>query len=301
MDPKYSFQYSDKIALPWVVKNLKHFLFPDISKKGDRIQKSFQGVIATDEKKPVGLILSTFGDTQADARIHSLRVHPEYENQGIGTQLLHKLQVELANAGCRHIVGHFRSHWKSNESLVKMLTRAGWSDPREDLVIVKGKAARAVTVFTHDQVHLPDGYRFMPFADLTQEQEEYIRTRKREENWYDDILDPFLQARSMNATASIALMKEEQVVGWVISHLIAPHLNEYTSLFIDPAVRSFKLAHLLMRETMVRQANSEVSDFLITAKSDNSIMSRYVLRHAPPTDLFVTRSMHVEKHLNSES
>jgi GNAT superfamily N-acetyltransferase len=293
----YSYEYSNAISLGWVMKHIPQFMFPDLSKKKDRIKKMFCGVIATSDKTPVGLILSTFGRTKAEARIHSYLVHPEHRNRGIGTRLLHELEKNLINEGCRSVDGTFRSHWKSAEDLQKILAKDGWTKPEQDLIIVRGETKKVLKLFMDDRLQLPDGYAFTPFTGLSNEEKNLIREKKKNKNWYPDILDPFIYEDTINPVSSLALKYHDIVIGWVISHLISKDLNEFTSLFIDADHRSFKLAHLLMRETINRVHDHGIKNFLITSKSDNYVMARFLIRHAPHTGVFFTKTFYISKQL----
>ena len=72
----FEYQISDKVTLHWVIDKMPQFLFPDLSKKKDRIDKMMTGVIATLDKKPVGLLLSTDDHTATNFRIHSYAGSP---------------------------------------------------------------------------------------------------------------------------------------------------------------------------------------------------------------------------------
>ena len=73
-----TYQFSDQITIDWLVKNIPQFLFPDLSKQQTRIQKPFIGVLAINNRQPIGLILASSALTQANYRIHSFLVHPSY-------------------------------------------------------------------------------------------------------------------------------------------------------------------------------------------------------------------------------
>ena len=296
----YQFEYSNQIALPWIVQHMKPFLFPDLSKKQARIRKMMSGVVASLDKQPVGLILSTYGSSKAQARVHSFVVHPDHRNKGIGTRLLTSLEENLASEGCETIDGSFREHWKSTDALRNVLAKCGWILPEQDLIIVRGEARKVLKLFMDDQLTLPEEYHFHPFTGLTEEQQGYIRKRKEKDNWYPDILDPFVYPATINPVTSLALMRGDEVVGWVISHMISKDLNEFTSLFIDPSVRSYKMAHLLMRETINRQHDHGIPNFLITSKYDNYVMARFLIRHAPHTDVFFTRTYRTMRRIPAQ-
>lgn len=293
----YQYEYSNKIALPWVVKNMQQFLYPDLTKKQDRIQKLMCGVVASINKAPVGLILGTFGSSKEEARIHSFLVDPMHQNKGVGKKLLDTLELNLRSEGCKVVDGSFRQHWKSAPALRSILEQNKWTPPEEELIIVKGEAKKVLKLFMDDRIQLPEGFSFKPFVGLSDEDKQYIRKRKAEEGWYPDVLDPFIFEETINPITSLALMHGDTVVGWVMSHQISKNLNEFTSLFIDGEVRTYKLAHLLMRETIHRQHDHGIPEFLITAQRSNSLMSRFLIRHADETGVFFTKTYRSQKTL----
>lgn len=296
--PDYKYQYSDEVGLDWVIEKMPQYLFPDLSKKKDRISKPFLGVIATLDNRPAGLLLASLDQVGENLRIHSFLVHPDHRNRGVGTALVKTLEESTKNSGITKMDIYFRSHWKSRAYLEKMFKNLGWNDPEEDLIIVKGLAKKVLKLFMHDKIVLPEKYSFEPFLRLNAADTAYIKRKKKEEDWYLDYLDPFVQMKTIFDAGSIALKYDNQVIGWVISHLIAPDLNEFTALFVDAAHRPFKQAHLLMREAIMRQDAAGISNFLITSKTDNYVMSRFLLRHAEETEVFLTKSLHTVKLIN---
>ncbi len=272
------------------------YLFPDLSKKKDRINKAFSGIIATIDKRPVGLLLASFDNDGKSARLHSLVVHPEHRNKGVGTGMWTTMEKNLTSEGAQQIDAYYRSHWKSRPYLERILTKQKWQLPKEDLIIVKVRVENILELFVRDQLYLPDEYSFTPFLQLSVEDKQLIESQKGEENAFLDYLDPFLEAGSIYGPSSLAIKYQDHIVGWLISHLIAPDLIEYTSLYIDREHRSFKLAHFLMRQGVINQQESGISKFLITAKLENRVMGRFLKRHIEHADV-VTKSLYSKKEI----
>ena len=292
----YDYQFSNKIGLPWVIKNMPRFLFPDLSKKKDRIQKLFCGVLGSMDRKPVGLILSTLDQKGTTARIHSLLVHPDHRNQKIATNLMTRLESELVKMGVEQIDGYFRSHWKSGDHINALLGTQQWSQPKEALTIVRGLAVNALKVFSQHKSDLTDGYAFVDYDHLHEKDREEILLQGNN-RWYPSQLNPFANPSSIYPPSSIFLRYEHKIVGWVVTHLVAPDLNEFTSLFLDPQHRSFRNAHRLMHEGIDQQVRTGIANFMITARTENKTMSRYVQRHAKTADLLLTKSLYSHKQL----
>jgi len=294
----YEYQFSDKIGLPWVIEKMPQYLFPDLAKKKKRIKKLLCGIIATKEKKPVGLVLGSFDQAGTSVRIHSMMVHPEHRGKGIATEMLNALELSVAQKGAKAIDGHFRSHWKSVKAIERLLRSRDWTAPQEALVLVRGEASRVLSLFMDDRLSLDPGYSFITHSELTPQHRDQIQSIRRNAK-LDQYLDPFIQEETILSAASIFLLHESRVVGWVIAHLIATDLSEYTALFIHSDHRSYKHAHLLMRKAIYQQHSNNVKHFLITAKHNNSIMIKFLLRHAEDTGVFLTRSMQSSKALSS--
>lgn len=293
----YRYQYSNQIALPWVIDNLPHFLFPDLSKKKDRIKKPFSGVLATLDKQPVGLILSSYEQTGTQARVHSFAVHPDHHKKGVGTTLLQTLTEHLRTEGCQQIEGYYRSHWASVPALTRILKHLDWAPPQLDLVIVRGEPHQTIHLFQKGDPQLPEGYTFDTYQSLTVGEREQIREKKQRDNWYADDLDPFIYEESINDRSSLLVRFNDEVIGWVISHLITEDTNEFTSLFIDPGHRPFRLTHFLMREAITHQLEDKIPYFLITSKANGNPMVRFLLRHIPTHEVFASNAYRSYKNL----
>lgn len=293
----YQYEYSNRITLEWLIKHMPQFLFPDLSKKKGRIKKPFSGVVASSNKHPVGLILSTYDQTGATARIHSCWVHPSHRGRRVGTQLFYKLEKMLKQEGCAQLDGHFRSHWPSVPIIKKLLAGQKWTEPEVDLLMVKGETSKAMRVLLNKETPLPEGYSIFPWTELTEEEKASILHKKQAEDWYPDMLNPFVYEQSINPATSIGLKYQGEVMGWLVSHLISNDTNEFTNIFVDSSHRLFKLTAILMREATLRLVESGTPNYVIAAKADNRVMSRFMLRNWEETECFITRSFYSKKEL----
>lgn len=292
------YQYNNKTSLPWVIKNLPDFLFPNLAEKVNQHPGPLQGVLATENKVPRGLILSEYNPGNKSARIASFVVHPDHHGKGIGTNLLAILEKSLKSEGCQHLEGNFRTHWTFVKALKKVLKNADWSQPREDLIVAKGEARKAMPVFACRIATDDSNSTVIPFSEINNAQRSEMLERKNLNNWYPDLLNPFRHEKSRHDETSLALLSNNKVEGWVISHQIGADINEFTSLFLDPKVRSYKTASRLIGESLARQSATELTSYLVTVKADNRVMRKLFERNAAACGVFLTKSMYVDKHLS---
>ncbi|HHP7242940.1 MAG TPA: GNAT family N-acetyltransferase [Cyclobacteriaceae bacterium] len=274
---------------------MKWLVFPDVTKKGDRIKKDFKGTLALHDSKPVGLAFGLPDEVNKRFRLVSLKVSPEHQNQKIATRLLYNLEKAIKTEGYCEIELHYRSHWKTIPVLKKMLTRLAWTDPVFTLRICQSKIEQAFPVF-HSNHQLPEGYEFTAWKDVTNEEKKIINSKKEQEAWFTDDVSPFQLSHMIEHNVSIALRYYNEIVGWLVIHQITPETLEYTALFVDDHHRTFKIGHLLMGESINRQAEQKsFPKFLFTVKASNKIMVRFIERNGPVNGMVVTDVYEVKK------
>ncbi len=295
---EYKFQYSDAISIKWIEKNLKGLIFPDITKKADRIQKSFRGVLAKSGDQAVGLVIGLSDQHNKNFRLVSLKVNPRHQNRKIATRLLLALEQSLKKEGFISQELHYRSHWPTVPILKKLLSRLSWSEPIFTLRICQSLIEQAFPVF-HSNHELPEGYAFTSWSEVTTAEKEQIRNRQAKEQWYPEDVSPFQLEHIIEPLSSVALRHKGDIVGWLVMHQITHETLEYTALFVDDNHRSFKIGHLLMGEGIQRQAkHGEFPKFLFTAKAENKPMVRFIERNGAVNGMIITDVYEVKKSLN---
>ncbi len=294
---EYTFQYSADIPLTWVEHNVKDLVFPDITKKGDRIQKDFQGVLASASSVPVGMVLGLKDKEKKHFRIMSLKVKPDHQNNGIGIRLVKALEDSLKKEGVAQLELQYRSHWKTKDTLVRLLKKLNWNEPRFTLRICQSLIEQAFPVF-HSRHNLPEHYEFTKWGDVTEDEKEQIREKHASGPWYPEDVSPFILEHMIEQDVSIALRYKGEIIGWLIIHKITPETLEYTSLFIDDEHRNFKMGHLLMGEGIDWQAAQEkYPKYLFTVKAENKMMVRFIERNGPVNGMIVTDVFEVTKEM----
>jgi GNAT superfamily N-acetyltransferase len=254
----YKFQYSAAISLKWIKDNMMGLIFPDITKRGDRIQKNFKGVIVSKNNVPVGMILGLSDMNLKDFRIMSFRVKPDHENNKLGFRLLMALEDNLKKEGFERIELQFRSHWKSLFVLKKLLQKTNWKEPAFNMRICQSLVEQAFPVF-HTGHQLTTDYTFTSWKLVSDQEKEDIKKRHNQNRWYPEEVSPFILVDIIEHEVSLALRYKDQIVGWLIIHQISDETLEYTSLFIDESHRSFKMGHLLMGEGILRQSRQRIA------------------------------------------
>lgn len=294
----YRIQYSASIPLPWIRDHMKDLIFPDVTKKGDRLQKNFKGVMAKAGDQAVGLVLGLADRSGQNFRVLSLKVSPLHQNRKIATRMMLALEQSLKKEGFQSIDLQYRSHWPTIPVLKKLMTRLAWEEPEFALRICQSLIEQAFPVF-HSNHKLPEGYVFTPWREVTVEEKKAIRKRQAAENWYPEDVSPFQVEHIIEPNSSIALRHQDGIVGWLVMHQITPETLEYTALFVDEAHRSFKIGHLLMGEGIHRQAkHGKFPKYLFTVKAENKTMVRFIGRNGAVNGMNITDVFEVRKKLS---
>lgn len=293
-----TYQYSDHITIDWLVKNLPQFLFPNLAKQQARIEKPFIGWIAAKDRQPVGLILANGEVTQRTFRIHSFLVHPQFQNQKIGTTLFKKLEETIKSINGQKIELVYKSHWKSVDYIQLILKRNNWGTPKSQLIMTKWAVDKVLSYFSKSSIL--DTFFLFPFTQLKKSDTEFIQNKKQSTKgqWFDKALEPFLASNTIDLQCSFALKSEDEIIGWIVAHRIQKDLNELTALFIDEKHRRFKLAYGMILTSLLAQQKLGIPQFLVTSKLDGNAVGKLLSREGERNGLFCTTSYYVEKHLD---
>lgn len=102
----------------------------EILKKVQRDPELF--LLATHEGRIIGTVIGGFDGRRG--LIYHLAVDRDYQEQGIGTQLMDELEMRLREKGC---VRSYLLVTKENESAIRFYVKRGWQ--HMDHVVIYGK------------------------------------------------------------------------------------------------------------------------------------------------------------------
>ncbi|MFK7981054.1 MAG: GNAT family N-acetyltransferase [Saprospiraceae bacterium] len=291
-----TYQFSDQITIDWLVKKMSQFLFPDLSKQQTRIKKPFIGVLAIQNRQPIGLILASSESTQTIYRIHSFLVHPSFRQQKIGSHLVQQLEQHIQQRGGKKVEGMYRSHWKSVLFIQQILQQQGWTEPKAKLIMANGKAADALAYFGKSSP-LFNTFTFLSFTQMENSDLEFIQQKQTSTQWFAPELHPLTAQSTIHPACSFLLKKEKEIIGWIVSHHLQADLNEITAFFIDKKYSSYKLAYRMIQLVLTKQLALGIPKFLATSKMDGNPVAKLIERGGKVTDVFCTKGVYSSKQL----
>ena len=246
------------------------------------------------EAEPIGLILARYSqfpeeDNKIYGQILSLFVVPSYRCQGIGKELLAHMEKEFKNRGCAEVEIRYLSS-PNTPALEQILTRQNWSTPKATALICYATTANVentkqphLTKYLDRLLaHIPNDYTIFPWHNLTATEREIIEQQIQSDHLVARF-NPFLEEDKLEPINSLGLRYQDRVVGWVITHRIAPDTIRYTQMFVDPATQPLSRSILLLAKAIQLQVEAkQATKGTFRVDVDNKPMVKFVYRRLAP-------------------
>ena len=214
-------------------------------------------------------------------------IAPNFRKKGHGTRLLAKLDELAMRLNKTELCIKYRTYWKSNQHWEKMLALAKWSEP--EVVLHYFSLPDINTQFHKDwfkNSSLPHNYHVETWNDQSYET---LKSLLKESDWKGVVpveLSPFQFPEKILPHVSLLLYKDQEIVGWLICHLLQPDIAHVTSLFTHPnTARGVGLQ--FVAEAAKRRDSGRRVVFMV--KKDNSLVLHMIEKYADKDKLEVTQ------------
>ncbi|MEG3440330.1 GNAT family N-acetyltransferase [Pannus brasiliensis CCIBt3594] len=188
------------------------------------------------DSRAIGLALAKIDNYKAD--LISLFVHPEHRQKGLGKALLTFLEFELKSKNCSQLSVVYLCN-QTTLYFEKIMQKLNWLEPQPRMLVYEAliqdfKDLSWLKLYTS----MPSGYTIFPWIELSQQDREFIQNQKSYFLEYPEILSPFQEEENMEVTNSLGLRYQDKVIGWMITHRVAPDTIRYTKLFVKRELQS---------------------------------------------------------------
>ena len=182
--------------------------------------------------QPIGLALAEIRPDGQSVEVLSIFVKPIYRQQGVGTALFNRLAAELRRRGCTtaHLV--YTSGQPTTLALERMLQKGNWTSPQPRMLVCKTSLDRIVQAPWMQRSALPSSYQICRWTEVTPAERFDIQQRQKLLSWIPPDLVPFHYEQNLEPLNSLGLRYQGQVVGWMITHRLAPDTIRYTCSFV---------------------------------------------------------------------
>ncbi|NEQ73973.1 MAG: TIGR03032 family protein [Okeania sp. SIO2C9] len=272
--------------------------FPSIKKHWQTFQQKgiLMGISASVAGEMVGLAIAEITPTQeniSQAEVLSLFVLPEYRHQGIGTTLVKHLETALAAQKCPQVIVKYQATELTTSALEPLLRKRNWQPPKETFWLAKmsmEKIAQAPWLYKHI---LPDSFTIFPWSELTDAEKQQIQQTLD----YPTSLSPFEDNSRLEPLNSLGLRYGDEVVGWMVTHRVAPDTIRYSTMFVAQRFQKLGRGVALIAEALKQQIASPVPNCTWGVAMENQQMVKFLRRRLAPYTTFISESRQSGKRL----
>lgn len=254
---------------------------------------------ATYQGLPIGILIAECKPLIQTALIQTIFVMEEHRHHGVGTQLLEAFHEELKKLNYLLLLFTYSSDEPWAPSLEHIIATLGWPKPRIVEIECLFDAFTFDPPWIHLQITLPTGYNTFPWAELLPDQRRKLMHQQKS-GLFPENLSPFNAEQQIEQLNSLGLEYKGEVIGWMITHRIAPDTIRYSSLFIQRRWQMSGVAILLLRDSILKQKQSEVhwAKLRLNIGDTESSWLQFVKRRLMPYAHHITTHKEAWKQLN---
>jgi GNAT superfamily N-acetyltransferase len=254
--------------------------FPSIAKRWQVFEPrgALHGIAAFDAQYCVGLALVEILPEHKWMDLISLFVSPTHRQQGIGTQILQRLQKLAVQLNCPQIQVKYQATELAQIALEPIFTTLNWSIPEMEFLLVESTTDRIQQAPWIHRYPLPKSLILFPWTELTATEAEHLQQRQD----YPKALSPFSDDPRLEPLTSLGIRYQNRVVGWVITHRITVDTIRYSTMYVEPPFQQLGRGVSLFVEAIKRQLDSPIPKGKYAVAKENMPMIRFVQRHAAP-------------------
>lgn len=260
----------------------KHMTFPGMQYLLERTETE-NAVFAytiTYMNQPVGLSIGEINQQEESAEILSLFVEPTHRNRGVSTQLVKFIEDEVKAKGCQHLAMTYLSGKPTTYSLERVLQKCHWAEPQVHEIIGKGHIDNVIKMpWVNKEGYFVNSYEIFPWSSLSNEEKMSIQKQKDK---IPQDLYPLQYMANMERVNSIGLRYRGDVVGWLISHRIAPDTIRFTCSYIRHDLQKIGRNLGLMAEAIKRQHQAKIPYIIWTTPMHHQGMVEFTKKRISP-------------------
>ena len=239
------------------------------------------GAVAGDGT-PVGLALG-MGGPNGEFEMISIHVLPFWRRSGLGRALQDALCDAFATRNYRLAV-HFFTVDADDQGFAKFLAACSWRKPIVRQLVCRTDLARAFETPWLRDAPLPDGYSVIAWGEIGAAARVDLKARHAANpSLWPASLDPFHHETGCDQTTSLALLRGDEVVGWVLTHPLDDDTLRWTcSWVIDGLQGAARIVPLWWQVARRQRETSTRPNFIWTVPMEQPRMARFATRRMRP-------------------
>ncbi len=261
---------------------------------------------ATWEEKPIGLVLASEMNFLHFAELYSIYVIEPHRHCKIATQMLSLLESELVKLGSNYITFVYPTEDPTTPYLENLLQNLGWSSPRLFSIHCRFDEKMLTSPWLNKDLQLSSAFSIFPWKELTAEERRFL-IHQQEQGAFSPSVSPFGKEEAiLENINSLGLRYNNKVVGWMITHRVAPDTIRYSALYIQREFQYRKEAIILLSKAIKLQKEAGVPWGIMDiniAQIEPSYLQFVQKRYIPfaHTVTYTRHSFHQLRDVNFES
>ena len=178
--------------------------------------------------RPVGLALFE-KTTSSTAVLRSVWVESDFRRRGIGLELLQKAAAALAEQGVRRVEAIHRSTLEDRVAFESLLKRAGWTRPEMRMMVLESTFEGMLrSPVMANPPPLDSRFTIVPWQEVDPLEIERLAAGRHfhVEVW------PLNYGPNFHRETSVGVMRDGELVGWVVNHPKAPGVLRFTTSWL---------------------------------------------------------------------
>lgn len=266
------------MTVEFVMENLEKYTYPNIKKQiqSIEIKNPILAVSVRKDDNLIGLCLAEYDSDQPVSEIFSFYIDPDYRNKGIGNEMLLKTEQILQHKGFKAISCYYWSSWPSFEATKHILTKQGYSEPEKLMHVFKTDIERVAKIPWKENVVLPEELEIVQWSWVSPDEKAELLNEQEINPFFPAYLSPFSHEDKIAYYTSLALKKNDKVVGWLMTYWNDRETLEYNNLFIKKEHReSLKIPMEMIKTASMLQVQQGVHNILWSVGQENPQLESY--------------------------
>jgi uncharacterized membrane protein len=212
----------------------------------------------------------------------SVFVEPTYRFQGVGTDLMTRLEQELIFRGCTDAKLIYTSGQPTTPAFERLLQKCNWTPPKPRMLVCKSSIDKIVHAPWMQKTKLPDSYSIFPWSEITEA--ERLALQKPEERfpWIPETLIPFIHEENFEPLNSLGLRYQGELVGWMITHRVSVDTIRYACGFLRPDLQKMGRFIPLLANAIHIQNKANILNCICVVSLQRNAMVNFVKKRMAP-------------------
>lgn len=235
------------------------------------------------DELPVGVAIASYVCAAKRGEIEHIFVAEPFRRRKIASSLLDALELLLRKLDCSVMELTYPEDTPNRVILEQGLHLRGWRPSYLLLTRYSYNIYEFDTPWLHKTRSLPSDITLHGWSALTSTERRRLNVQVSQ-GAYPYSVYPYGKGGEPEPTNSIFLRKEDRLVGWLATHLVAPNTILYSGLYVHLDYRGKGYSLLLLSEGINRQKSSSISIacFELNANQVSDMWQRFAIDSLAP-------------------